>query len=155
MVSRRFCTRRTGPICESGPRFYDGVYSPIASNRLILQNTVTKANLGILLPCCFIPECVPLLASTISSARDEKNTGTHLVNTSPTKIKKNVGDTKGAKITCRIAIHSGLLNFHGKIKHFMVYMIKMNGYVPGGTIWGKSPAPACEEIIVLVMFIDM
>jgi hypothetical protein len=59
---------------------------------------------------------------------------TNLVNTSPTKIKKKVGETKGAKITCRIAIHSGFLIFHGNIKHFTAYIMRKRGYAPGGTI---------------------
>ena len=45
---------------------------------------------------------------------------THLVNTSPTYVKKNVGDTNGASRTCLIATHSGFLNFQGKIKHLQV-----------------------------------
>lgn len=52
---------------------------------------------------------------------------TYLVNTSPTNIKKKVGETKGAKITCLIAIHRGFLIFHGKIKHFTAYNIRKRG----------------------------
>jgi len=52
--------------------------------------------------------------------KDNARTDTNLVNTSPTYIKKKVGDTNGAKKTCRIAIHIDLLIFHGNIKHFMV-----------------------------------
>jgi hypothetical protein len=63
-----------------------------------------------------------------SSKQEEKLLDeTYLVNTSPTNIKKKVGETKGAKITCLIAIHRGFLIFHGKIKHFTAYNIRKRG----------------------------
>mmetsp|Transcript_2135 Transcript_2135/g.3942 ORF Transcript_2135/g.3942 Transcript_2135/m.3942 type:complete len:97 (-) Transcript_2135:1060-1350(-) len=48
------------------------------------------------------------------------NTFTIEVNTSPTYVKKNVGDTKGAVITFLMALHNGIRVFKGKIKHFIV-----------------------------------
>jgi len=67
---------------------------------------------------------------------------TYLVKTSPTYVKKNVGDTNGAKNTCLIATHNGFLIFQGKIRHLQVYMMRKVGYNLGGIHNGISPTSA-------------
>lgn len=80
---------------------------------------------------CWVHEWPSYLFGSLSGSRnsplntkqnDHKrswNTFTMLVNTSPTKVRKNVGDTNGALMTCFMAIQSGFLVFQGNIKHLL------------------------------------
>lgn len=52
----------------------------------------------------------------------------YLVNTSPTYVWKNVGDVKGAMMTCFMPTHKGSRIFQGNMRHLMVYRIKNEGY---------------------------